>query len=119
LKTKKKLNKLRANSYQYRTLTNHPIHREMQDLSNRYREEILQAKRQHWASYLEEMDADEIWTANKYLQDPTGDGRSPCIPMLKTKEANRPEKKVNDNQGKANLFAETFPPPSIMSNVLQ
>jgi len=119
-KTKRKLNKLREIAFRNRTLTSHPVHQELRSLSNKYGNDIIQAKRQHWSSYLEEMDASGIWTANKYLKDPVGDGRSPRIPTLKVSDAERGNrvKEVNDNQEKASLFVQTFfPPPPENSSV--
>ena len=81
-KMRRRLNKLRVISYRFRAMTNHPSHRETKMLSNKYGEEILSAKRQHWVSYLEDMLASDIWTANKYLRDPVGDGGTPRIPTL-------------------------------------
>ena len=110
-KLRKELRKLRAASYRLRTLTDHPIHRERRELTNKYGDEIQTAKRQHWSNYLEEMGADDIWVANKYLNNPVGDGGSPRIPTLKSKNANGETVEINDNQAKATLFAETFFPP--------
>jgi len=64
------------------------------------------------------MTANDIWTANKYLKEPTGDGGRPRIPTLRTKGENGADVKVTDNEQKANLFAKTFfPPPPIVSSV--
>ena len=117
---RQKLNKLRAISYRYRAMTNHPSYRESKMLSNKYGEEILSAKRQHWESYLEDMSACDIWTANKYLRDPVGDGGSPQIPTLRTKDNLGRDIEVNDNQEKASLFIKLFfPPPPVSSTVLE
>jgi ribonuclease HI/exonuclease III len=110
-KRRKELRKLRADSYRFRTLTDHPVHKERRELSNKYGNEIQIAKRQHWANYLEEMGANDIWTANKYLSNPVGDGGSPRIPTLRSTNANGETTEVNDNQSKAALFAKTFFPP--------
>jgi hypothetical protein len=70
-KTRKELNKLCTLSYRNRTITDHPTHQELCNLSNTYGEDVLLAKRQHWSDYLEDMDA------NKYLKNPIGDGGNP------------------------------------------
>jgi ribonuclease HI/exonuclease III len=117
-KTRKELNKLRTTSYRYRAITAHPAHQELRDLSNAYGEAILLAKRQHWSDYLEDMDASDIWMANKYLRNPIGDGGNPRIPTLRTTNANGQDREVNDNRDKATLFANTFfPSPPAESNV--
>ena len=110
-KLKKELNKLRAISFQYRALTNHPVHAELKTTSNKYGEEILRAKRQHWADFLEEATTNDIWTANRYIKEPSGDGGCPRIPTLKVKGNTGITQEVNDNEDKAKHFATTFFPP--------
>jgi ribonuclease HI/exonuclease III len=116
-KSRKGLNKLRTISYRNRTITDHPAHQELRTRSNKYGEDILQAKRQHWSDYLEDMDASGIWTANKYLREPAGDGGNPRIPTLRTTNINNQSVEVNDSREKAALFAKTFfpPPPEEMN----
>jgi hypothetical protein len=115
---RKELNQLRKISLHHRAVTNCTAHHEMRDLSNRYRDAVLLAKRQHWANYLEDMDTMDIWVANKYLREPAGDGGSPRIPTLKTTNANGQPTEINDNQDKANTFTVTFfPPLPALSNV--
>ena len=117
MKMRKELNRLRSDSYNFRAVTNHPIHRELKKKSNKYGEAIIQAKRGHWANYLEEMTTNEIWTANKYIREPVGDGGNPRIPTLKTKNAAGREISISGNEEKANLLAKTFfPPPPILNN---
>jgi hypothetical protein len=74
-KMRKALNKLRVDSYRKRTLTSDPSHSKLRKASNEYGEAIAATKKQHWASYLEEMTPNDIWTANRYLKEPTGDQR--------------------------------------------
>ena len=50
---RKELNRLRADSYKYRAIADHPSHQLLKNKSNRYGEAIIDAKRQHWANYLE------------------------------------------------------------------
>ncbi len=116
-KMKKELNKLRTESFKLRTLTHHPIHDQRRLKSNQYGEEILRAKQQHWTDYLEELSANEIWTANKYIKEPIGDGGSPRIPTLKVKDNNGREIEVNENMDKATHFVKSFfpPPPTTTS----
>jgi hypothetical protein len=55
-----------------------------------------------------------IWTANKFIKEPAGDGGCPRIPTLKTRNDDGITTHVNDNGDKAALFARTFfplPPP--------
>jgi Reverse transcriptase (RNA-dependent DNA polymerase) len=117
IKMRKELNRLRSDSYNFRAIANHRSHRELRKKSRKYGEAIIQAKRSHWANYLEEMTANEIWTANKYIREPVGDGGNPRIPMLKTKNAAGNKISVNGNDEKVELLAKTFfPPPPILVN---
>ena len=76
-KMRKELNRLRKESFQNRAIANHPSHRELRKKSRIYGRSIISAKRSHWTEYLEEMTANDIWTANKYLKCPVGDGGLP------------------------------------------
>ena len=118
IKMRKELNRIRSDSYNFRATANHTSHRELKKKSNKYGEAIIQAKRSHWASYLEEMTVNEIWTANKYIREPAGDGGNPRIPTLKTKNAAGQEISTNSNEEKANLLAKTFfpPPPALIND---
>ena len=116
-KMKKKLNRLRTVSYTFRAIADHPSHSELKTKSNLFGEAIVQAKRNHWTNYLEEMTATEIWTANKYINEPIGDGGSPRIPTLKTKNAAGANITINSNDDKAKTFAKAFfPPPPLVEN---
>ena len=64
------------------------------------------------------MTATDIWTANKYLKEPVGDGGSPRIPTLWIKDGQGGERQVNDSKDKADIFAKLFfPPPPADSTV--
>ena len=110
-KLKKELNRLRSISYRNRALAHHPSHQELKQKSNAYGEAIVQAKRQHWTNYLEEMTATDIWTANKFVKEPAGDGGCPRIPTLKIKDDTGQTRTINDNEEKSRTFARTFFPP--------
>jgi hypothetical protein len=115
IKMRKDLNRLRSDSYRFRAITDHPSHSNLKSKSSEYGEAIIHAKRSHWANYLEEMTANEIWTANKYIKEPVGDGGNPRIPTLKVKNAAGVEVSINSNKGKAKTLAENFfpPPPAL------
>ena len=110
-KMKKEIDKLRALSYNFRAIADHYSHDRLRRLSNKYGDAIIQAKRQHWTTYLEEMTAADIWTANKFIGEPAGDGGSPRIPTLKTRNGAGEVITINSNEDKAALFARTFFPP--------
>ena len=52
---KKEKNKLSSLSYRYRALSGHSSHKEHRRVRNLYREEITNAKQEHWAAFLEDM----------------------------------------------------------------
>src|SRR5271168_4615466 len=110
-KARKELNRLRAVSFRNRALADHPSHEELRTKSGQYSEAITQAKRQHWTDYLEEMTAADVWTANKFIREPSGDGGSPRIPTLKVRNQAGTETLISDNKGKARTFAKMFFPP--------
>ena len=110
MKMRRELNRLRTESYNYRVVANHSSHRELRKKSKTYGKAIISAKRAHWNEYLEEMTSTDIWTANRYLKNPVGDGGMPRIPTLRTKNEDGAEIEVNDNKDKAKLFAKTFFP---------
>ena len=57
------------------------------------------------------MTANEMWTANKYIKEPIGDGGSPRIPTLRTRDETGREVHINNNEEKARAFAKIFFPP--------
>ena len=115
-KRRRELNQLRAVSYRFRAIADHPSHEELRTKSNQYGETIIQAKRQHWTNYLEEMMASDIWTANKFIKEPAGDGGCPRIPTLKAKNEAGDDISISSNDDKAKIFVKTFFPPPPPTN---
>ena len=118
-KMKKMLNKLKSKVAKMRAIEDHPIHWELRNKSRLYGEAIIQTKREHWANYLEEMTALDLWTANRFIKEPAGDGGSPKIPTLKSKDEEGNKTQVINNEDKAQLFAKMFfyPPPVPIANL--
>ena len=112
LKRKRKgINRLRTVSYRYRAIADHPSHAELKIASGQYGEAIILAKRQHWTNYLEEMTSADIWTANKFIKEPVGDGGCLRIPTLKVRNEAGDITYINNNEDKATTFAKIFFPP--------
>ena len=63
------------------------------------------------------MTATDIWTANKFIKEPIGDGGCPRIPALKIREENGTTTTIDNNEDKAEAFARTFfPTPPLQPN---
>jgi ribonuclease HI len=111
LKTmKKELCKLSHHSHKFRALPDHPSHQELKEARDKYAEEITKAKTQHWATYLEDATEEQLWTANKYLAEPVGDGGRTRIPTLKVASENGQTTEASSNDEKANALAKSFFP---------
>jgi len=61
---KKRKNKLNEASYRFRELLDHPSHEELWGARSEYSKAILDAKREHWSSFLEGLSYGEVWIAN-------------------------------------------------------
>jgi len=79
----KEKNKLSYQSYKMRGLDDHPVHAEHRRIHNKVKEELTKAKKNHWTAFLEELTQDSIYTANKYITTPYGDGGRTSIPVLR------------------------------------
>jgi endonuclease/exonuclease/phosphatase family metal-dependent hydrolase len=109
---KTEIKKLSRLAYKFRTLPDHASHAELRKVRNAYGEAIVDAKRGHWEDFLENAAEQDLWTANKYFKEPTGDGGKSRIPTLKvaSEEEGGPIREVNTNEGKAEVLARLFFP---------
>lgn len=109
-KTKKKL--LRE-AKRHRALPGHPIHQQLKEHMNKYALAIVEAKKEHWESFLNDADYAVLWTASRYLKDPVGDGTQAGMPPLLEKVGNA-EVLHCTNDKKAEVLGKGFfttPPP--------
>ena len=58
------------------------------------------------------MTANDIWTANKFIKEPAGDGGCLRIPTLKIMDEQGIDLYINDNGDKAKSLAKNFFPTS-------
>jgi len=108
---KKEQNRLSNRSYKLRDVRNHPIHMEFRASVNKF-EVMIETCKQHWTDWLELIEQQEIYTANKYLISKPTDYSSAHIPTLQT-NINGIESIAEDNESKAKELAKSFfPPPS-------
>ena len=112
--------KLSDESYKLRGLPNHPVHQEHRKMRNRVKEAIRRAKQEHWTNFLEELNQETIYTANKFITTPYGDGGRTSVPVLnfKTPDGTPGEAITNEEKSKA-LARSFFPPPPATSTVPQ
>ena len=101
--------RLKSKSYRLRAQQFHPVHEEAKKVANEYATKIENAKKRHWEDWLEDINADNIWTAHKYAGGAPTDGGNTRIPTLKTQE-NRQPKELDDNAEKSKALYETFFP---------
>ena len=105
------LKKLSRLAYKFRALPDHASHAELRKARNAYGEAIIEAKRQHWEDFLENAVEQDLWTANQYFKEPTGDGGKSRIPTLKVPgEVDGLTREINTNDGKAEVLAQGFFP---------
>jgi len=115
-----KKDKLSDQSYRMRGLNDHPVHAEHRRTHNKLKEEIRRAKQDHWTAYLEGLNQNDVYLANKYITTPYGDGGRTSIPTLKiqTPNGNLSEAVMNEEKSHA-LACSFFPPPPTASTVPQ
>ena len=61
--------------------------------------------------------ANNIWTVNKYIRDPVGDGGLPRILTIKVQDEKCSEIEINDNEDKARTFTKSFFPPPLAQDL--
>jgi len=85
---------------------------ELRKARNKYGEAIIEAKRRHWEDFLENAAEQGLWTANRYLKEPIGDGGKTRIPTLKVPVEGEDGllQEINTNEGKAKILAQIFFP---------
>jgi ribonuclease HI len=78
--------KLSRMSYTSRALDNDPIHEKFRQARNVYSLAIRDAKAEHWLEWLETLDEEGVWTANRLATGPATDGSRGRIPTLHVKD---------------------------------
>ncbi|PPR07079.1 hypothetical protein CVT24_010980, partial [Panaeolus cyanescens] len=88
---------------------NHPVHEEYRRTRNQYGEAIIDAKEEHWRTFLEEATEREMWIANGYIKSPVGDGGRARMPTLRV-TVDGQEVTLDTNDSKAEKLAQVFFP---------
>ncbi|KAJ8456811.1 hypothetical protein ONZ45_g18570 [Pleurotus djamor] len=68
-------------------------------------------KKAHWDNFLEELDPDTIWNANRYLSNAPTDGATSRIPSLTFEERDGTKTTAISNEEKGRKLAKMFFPP--------
>jgi hypothetical protein len=60
-------------AYQMHRLPLHPIHNELKTIKEQYANEINTTKKEHWLDWLNDIEGNDLWTANKYISSALSD----------------------------------------------
>lgn len=113
VREKERLSKL---AHKFQDIINHPSKAEFKKISQALVDKIKSSKMEHWINWLENIDARQIYTANKYVVNEPSDMSCARVPDLKTSVNGAPSI-ASTNEAKAAALAESFfpPPPSVSS----
>ncbi|KAG5718869.1 hypothetical protein E4T56_gene6359 [Termitomyces sp. T112] len=104
-------------AYKYRDVIDHPTRAEADRLLNIMAEQICEAKKEHWDSWLEDISAQDIYLANKYVTSNLTDLSRARILELKPNGPGQGNT-ATTNIKKAQILAESFfPPPPQIPNI--
>ncbi|KAF5378885.1 hypothetical protein D9615_006982 [Tricholomella constricta] len=92
-------------TYKYRDIIDHPSKAEYQRLSRAMSDRIEEKRREHWIDWLENIDARQIYTANKYVVNEPTDFSCDRVPDLKTTVDGTP-RLASTNSDKAEALAD-------------
>lgn len=93
-----------------RGLPQHACHQDLADIKKRYAAEIESTKKQHWIEWLEHIEGNDLWTANKYISTEPKDGGKTRVPTLHVKRPDGSTTEANTNQEKSTIIAASFFP---------
>jgi hypothetical protein len=104
--------KLARKSYGSRALNNDPIHEEFRLARNIYSEAIRVAKAEHWMEWLETLDEEGVWAANRMATGLATDGGRGRIPTLQVKDpvTRQVTQEASTNEEKGKLLYQNFFP---------
>ncbi|KAL4255264.1 hypothetical protein AB1N83_013825 [Pleurotus pulmonarius] len=87
-----------------------PIHEEARRVSAVYKRRLEETKSKHWEDFLEDLDPQELWIANKYMSGTGSDGGKVRIPALKFNMPDGSQKEATSNEEKGHMLADMFFP---------
>ena len=109
---KKGKEKLARKSYERRALNNDPVHEEFRQARNGYSKAIQDTKAEHWMEWLETLDEEGVWAANRLVSGSASDGGRCRIPTLQVRNPVSKEvvREARTNEEKGKLLYEVFFP---------
>ncbi|OJA18938.1 hypothetical protein AZE42_13572, partial [Rhizopogon vesiculosus] len=115
---RQRVNRLSRKAFQMRGLPDHPCHEELKTIKNEYADEISTTKQQHWTDWLEDIEGNDLWTANRYVSSAPSDGGKSRIPTLTIKNPDGSTVEASTNAEKSTMIAKAFfPPPPVSDSV--
>ena len=112
VRMKKCKEQLARKSYRRRVADKDPVHEEFRQAWNTYSKAIHDTKRDHWIEWLETMDEEGLWAANRMVSgDGTDGGRNRILTlMVKDPVTKRIIKEARSNADKGKLLYQDFFP---------
>ena len=104
---KKDQNRLSNKSYKLRDIPEHPIHTEFKAAVNKFKEVMTATCKQHWVDWLESVEHQEIYMANKFLVSEPSDYSCARVLVLHTSSSGTAGM-AESNQDKAKELAKSF-----------
>ena len=103
---------LARRSYRRRAVNEDPIHEEFRQARNKYSMAIRKTKEEHWVDWLETLDEEGIWAANRMVLGSATDGGHSRIPRLFVKDPISKEvvREARTNEEKGQLLYQVFFP---------
>jgi len=95
-----------------RALPLHHCHQELKTLKNAYTAKIEETKLTHWINWLEDLEGNDLWTANNYITSEPSDGGKARIPTLTTTTPDGTITHATTNEEKSEVIAKAFFPPA-------
>lgn len=113
-----RVNSISKLAYQMRGLPHHPSHAELKSIKNLYANEITATKKQHWLEWLEDIEGNDLWTANRYISSEPRDGGKTRVPTLTSTNPDGSNFEATTNLEKSQILAKSFfPPPPVVDLV--